>query len=122
MFYIPASVLAGLMGLVLGPQFLNVIPWSGKIGSYAYMLVCVLFGGLFLGKKDKTNVKQILTKVGDSFCVNMGAEFFCFGIALLVGGALMKNFVSKCIYRNCPADAIWILRWTWLCFNDWNGT
>ena len=90
MFYIPASVLAGLMGLVLGPQFLNVIPWSGKIGSYAYMLVCVLFGGLFLGKKDKTNVKQILTKVGDSFCVNMGAEFFCFGIALLVGGALMK--------------------------------
>ena len=34
MFYIPASVLAGLMGLVLGPQFLNVIPWSGKIGSY----------------------------------------------------------------------------------------
>ena len=59
MFYIPASVLAGLMGLVLGPQFLNVIPWSGKIGSYAYMLVCVLFGGLFLGKKDKTNVKVI---------------------------------------------------------------
>ena len=41
MFYIPASVLAGLMGLVLGPQFLNVIPWSGKIGSYAYMLQMV---------------------------------------------------------------------------------
>ena len=58
MFYIPASVLAGIMGLLLGPQFLNIIPWSGKIGSYAYMLVCVLFGGLFLGKKDKTNVKN----------------------------------------------------------------
>ena len=46
MFYIPASVLAGLMGLVLGPQFLNVIPWSGKIGSYLicwyvyYLAVC----------------------------------------------------------------------------------
>ena len=25
MFYIPASVLAGIMGLVLGPQFLNII-------------------------------------------------------------------------------------------------
>ena len=37
MFYIPASVLAGLMGLVLGPQFLNVIPWSGKI---EVMLIC----------------------------------------------------------------------------------
>lgn len=89
MFYIPASVLAGIMGLMLGPQFLNIIPWSGKIGSYAYMLVCVLFGGLFLGKKEKTNVKKIFTKVGDSFCVNMGAEFLCFGVALLVGGALV---------------------------------
>ena len=67
MFYIPASVLAGPDGTCPGTAVLNVIPWSGKIGSYAYMLVCVLFGGLFLGKKDKTNVKQILTKVGDSF-------------------------------------------------------
>lgn len=89
MFYIPASVLAGIMGLLLGPQFLNIIPWSGKIGSYAYMLVCVLFGGLFLGKKGKTSIKKVFTEVGDSFCVNMGAEFFCFGIALLVGGSLV---------------------------------
>ena len=89
MFYIPASVLAGIMGLLLGPQFLNIIPWSGKIGSYAYMLVCVLFGGLFLGKKSKGNAKKALTQVGASFCVNMGAEFLCFGVALLVGGSLI---------------------------------
>ena len=89
MFYIPASLVAGILGLLLGPQFLDLIPWSGQIGSYAYMLVCVLFGGLFLGKKEKTSLKEIFTQVGDSFCVNMGAEFFCFGIALLVGGALV---------------------------------
>ena len=89
MFYIPASLVAGILGLLLGPQFLDLIPWSGQIGSYAYMLVCVLFGGLFLGKKEKTSVKKIFTQVGDSFCVNMGAEIFCFGIALLVGGALV---------------------------------
>lgn len=53
MFYIPASLLAGILGLLLGPQFVGLIPWSGQIGSYAYMLVCVLFGGLFLGKKIK---------------------------------------------------------------------
>ena len=35
MFYIPASLLAGIMGLLLGPQFANIIPWSGQIGSYA---------------------------------------------------------------------------------------
>ena len=67
MFYIPASLVAGILGLLLGPQFLDLIPWSGQIGSYAYMLVCVLFGGLFLGKKEKTSVKKIFTQVGDSF-------------------------------------------------------
>ena len=54
------------------------------------------------GKKDKTNVKQILTKVGDSFCVNMGAEFFCFGIALLVGGALMKILFPNVFTEIAP--------------------
>ena len=86
---IPASVLAGIFGLLLGPQFLNIIPWSGRIGSYAYMLVCVLFGGLFLGKKSGAGAKKTFKQVGDSFCVNMGAEFFCFGIAMLIGGALV---------------------------------
>ena len=89
MFYIPASVLAGIFGLLLGPQFLNIIPWSGRIGSYAYMLVCVLFGGLSLGKKSGAGAKKTFKQVGDSFCVNMGAEFFCFGIAMLIGGALV---------------------------------
>lgn len=88
-FFIPSSLLAGIFGLLLGPQFLNLIPWSGRIGSYAYMLICVMFGGLFLGKKEKMSVKKLFTEVGDSFCVNMAAEFVCFGSALLIGGALV---------------------------------
>lgn len=95
MFYIPASVLAGIFGLLLGPQFLNIIPWSGRIGSYAYMLVCVLFGGLFLGKKSGAGAKKTFKQVGDSFCVNMGAEFFCFGIAMLIGGALVMLLFTE---------------------------
>lgn len=89
-FFIPASLLAGIMGLFAGPQFLNIIPWSGKIGSYAYMLICVVFGGLFLGKKEKVSVKTILNKSGDTFCVNMAAEFLCFGLSMLVGGIIIS--------------------------------
>lgn len=88
--YIPSSLLAGIMGLFLGPQFLNIIPWSGKIGSYAYMLICVIFGGMFLGKKEKIKVKKVFKNVGDTFCVNMAAEFICFGSALLIGGLLIS--------------------------------
>ncbi len=89
-FYIPASVLAGIMGLLLGPQVLGVIPWSGKIGSYAYLLICIVFGGLYLGKKEKTSVKKVFKSVGDTFCMNMATEFICFGSALLIGGLIIR--------------------------------
>ena len=64
-FYIPSSVVAGLIGLLCGPQGLDIIPWSDKIGSYAYLLVCILFAGLYLGKKEHVSVKDIFLKVGD---------------------------------------------------------
>ena len=82
MFYIPASLVAGILGLLLGPQFLDLIPWSGQIGSYAYMLVCVLFGGLFLGKKEKTSdfytdhvLKEINGGIQSSVDADSGEEF-----------------------------------------------
>lgn len=89
-FYIPSSVIAGLLGLLLGPQVLNIIPWSNKIGSYAYLLVCILFAGLYLGKKEHTSIKSIFKSVGDTFCMNMATEFICFGSALVIGALLLK--------------------------------
>lgn len=100
-FYIPASVLAGIMGLVFGPQVLNVIPWSEKIGSYAYLLICVVFAGLYIGKKEKLNVKKIFHNVGDTFCVNMATEFICFGTALVVGWAILKFAFPNVFEQFC---------------------
>lgn len=100
-FYIPASVLAGIMGLILGPQVLNVIPWSEKIGSYAYLLICVVFAGLYIGKKEKLNVKKIFRNVGDTFCVNMATEFICFGTALVVGWAILKFVFPNVFEQFC---------------------
>lgn len=91
-FYIPSSVVAGLIGLLCGPQVLNIIPWSDKIGSYAYLLVCILFAGLYLGKKERTSIKKIFRSVGDTFCMNMATEFICFGSALFLGTLLLKAF------------------------------
>lgn len=100
-FYIPASVLAGIMGLILGPQVLKVIPWSGKIGSYAYLLICVVFAGLYIGKKEKLNVKKIFGNVGDTFCINMATEFICFGSALVVGWLILKLIFPSVFETFC---------------------
>lgn len=91
-FYIPSSVVAGVIGLLCGPQVLNIIPWSDKIGSYAYLLVCILFAGLYLGKKEHVSIKEIFHNVGDTFCINMATEFICFGSALFFGTLLLKAF------------------------------
>ena len=83
--YIPASLIAGFLGLFGGPQFLNIIPFSASASSYAYMLVVVLFASLFIGNSEKSSIKKVVNEVGDTFTLNMAAEFFHFGTALLVG-------------------------------------
>ncbi len=93
--YIPSSVIAGFIGLLLGPQVAKVIPWSSEASSYPYLLICVLFATLFIGRKESANVKKVFKNVGDTFFMNMGAEIFTFGMALLVGGAIMLVFFPE---------------------------
>lgn len=91
--YIPSSLIAGTMGLILGPQVLNVISWTTEASSYPYLLICVIFGAIFLGKplggKGKSNVFK---KVGDTFFINTASEILCFGFALLIGGGILMAF------------------------------
>lgn len=94
-FYIPSSVIAGFFGLLLGPQILDVIPWSEQISSYAYLLICMVFAGLYIGKKEKLNIRKVFGKVGDTFFMNMATEFVCFGSALVLGGGLTKIIFSR---------------------------
>lgn len=88
--YIPPSLIAGALGLILGPQVLKIISWSSEAGNYPYLLTCVLFAGIFIGKKESVNVKYIFNKVGDTFFVNTACEILCFGLALLFGGLLVS--------------------------------
>lgn len=51
-FFIPSALVAGVMGLVLGPQVLNTIPSeiTNYWGQWPKYLISVVFAGLFLGK------------------------------------------------------------------------
>ncbi len=102
--YLPTAMIAGFMGLFLGSSFLSYIspqvaayavPFSGKIASYAYMLVVVLFASLYLGNSKKQSARQMMNQVGDTFSLNMAAEFCGFGVALLIGGGLLMYLVPE---------------------------
>ena len=43
-FFMPASMIAGFLGLFLGKQFLNVLPFSASAGSYTGVLIIIIFG------------------------------------------------------------------------------
>lgn len=112
-YYIPSPLVAGGIGLLLGPQVGGLIPWTTGADSYAYLLTCILFAGIFLGRKGKSrrgeNCPQrggaggpfpqktmgggkflrFIAQVGDTFFVNTASEILCFGIALSLGGTLL---------------------------------
>ncbi|MEJ2888862.1 sodium/glutamate symporter [Actinomycetospora aeridis] len=46
---LPASVIAGFLGLALGPNVLGVLPFSDELDTYASVLIAVIFACLPLG-------------------------------------------------------------------------
>lgn len=84
-FYIPSSLLAGVIGLLCGKYFLNILPFSSEIGNYSSILIAVLFATLFMGTKKKTSFRSVMDNVGDTFLVNTAAEIGQFGVFILIG-------------------------------------
>lgn len=84
-FYIPSSLLAGVIGLLCGKYFLNILPFSTEIGNYSSILIAVLFATLFFGTKKKASIRSVIGSVGDTFLVNTASEIGQFGVFILIG-------------------------------------
>lgn len=92
--YIPAALIAGFLGLFLGPQFLNVLPFSGEIGNYPSILIAVLFGSMFVGTRGKVSVRSVLKGAGDTMLVNGASEMMQFAVFILIGVTVLPMAFS----------------------------
>jgi len=88
----PSAVIAGILALICGSQFLDILPFSGNpheiqnIVKYPSVLVVFFFATLFLGKrKNKISFNKILTDVGDTLFFNLASLVGQYGFALLFG-------------------------------------
>ena len=63
MLFLPASLIAGILGLIFGPNGLGVIPFSGAIGTYPGILIAVVFASLPIAAKS-VKWKTIVDRVG----------------------------------------------------------
>ena len=64
--FMPASLLAGFMGLALGAEFLNWLPFSKGISSYAGMITVLVFASVGMNgvKFSPGNMKKDLNRMG----------------------------------------------------------
>lgn len=107
--YIPSALIAGFLGLLLGKQFLNVVPFSNEISSYAGILIAFVFGSMFIGNKNKVSFKKMFDSVGDSFLVNAAAEIAQFGLFILLGVTILPmlfNGINKAFGLLLPAGFV----------------
>ena len=60
--FIPPSLLAGFIGLALGPYGFDILPISNQTGTYAGILIAFIFGALPLtSKKAESSSQEIST-------------------------------------------------------------
>ena len=61
--FIPPSLIAGILGLVFGPNGLGWLPLSGSISTYSAILIAIVFGALPLSS-PAFKVKEVAKRVG----------------------------------------------------------
>lgn len=105
--FIPASVIAGLAALFLGPQFANVIVFSPGVGSYSWNIIIVLFATMLLGYTGKTQgLGKLLWSARDSMLNVMAWEYGQFGLGILGGLVLTATLfpnVHESVGMTMPA-------------------
>ena len=87
--FIPPSLLAGILGLALGPNGLGWLPLSGNIGTYAAILIAVVFGALPLSSPS-FKVKEVARRVGPMWAFSQLGMLFQWAVMGLFGLLVLK--------------------------------
>ena len=87
--FIPPSLLAGLLGLALGPNGLGWLPLSGYIGTYAAILIAVVFAALPLSSPG-FKVKEVARRVGPMWAYSQFGMLFQWSVMGLFGLLVLR--------------------------------
>ncbi len=88
--FIPPSLIAGLLGLVFGPNALGVLPFSSNLSSYAAVLIALVFATLPFSAA-KTPMKEVVKRVGPMWVYAQLGMLLQWGVMGLLGLYLFKS-------------------------------
>jgi len=86
-FFIPASLIAGFLGLALGPRGIGWVPFSSQFGSYSGMLIVLVFVSIGLRgfEISKKGFKGDVERIGSYLCFKEAAYGLQYAIPVLLG-------------------------------------
>ena len=87
--FIPPSLIAGVLGLAFGPNGLGWLPLSGSMGTYAAVLIALVFGSLPLSS-PKFSAKEVAGRVGPMWAYAQLGMLVQWGVMGLFGLFVMK--------------------------------
>lgn len=79
--FIPSSIMAGLLGLALGPAGAGIIPFSDQISNYPTVLIALVFAALFLGQTF--DFRGLAGRVGALWSYSLAMYVLQWGLGLL---------------------------------------
>lgn len=89
---LPASIIAGVLGLALGPNALGLIPFSEELNTYATILTAMVFGALPLtesfGLRGRTGGARVM------WSYSVSSYVLQWGLGLLFAVAVLGLFFS----------------------------
>lgn len=95
--FLPASIIAGFIGLALGPSGVNILPFSNQFSAYPGLLIAVIFGTIPIGSA-KINIRAILSRVRNMWSYSMLLTLLMWG-----GGAFFGLAVINQIFTDLPS-------------------
>ena len=89
--FLPASIIAGLLALLLGPNGFGLLPFSDQMKVYPAILIAVIFGTLPL-LSPRIDWNAIKTRVGSMWSYSQIAMVLMWGGGLLFALLLINPF------------------------------
>lgn len=82
--FIPPSLIAGLLGLALGPNGAGWLPFSGEMGTYASILIAFVFAALPFSSAS-TPIKEVVRTAGPMWAYAQLGMLLQWGVVGLLG-------------------------------------
>ena len=91
--FIPPSLIAGLLGLAFGPNGLGWIPLSNDLGTYAAILIALVFGALPLSSPN-VSMKEVAKRVGPMWAYAQVGMLLQWALVGLFGLYVIRHYAA----------------------------